>query len=452
MNVLEIIVDFYVVSGTKFNGIPLLRLVRETGRSVEELKEELIPLIRDSSVSINFGDRHPNAHVKALAPEPPDEQIAKLTALDRRAAAADDTEEPVIEFPGPDGEMTRLFMSCGSPLSHVCLYPEHRSLRDRIDVTSFAGQPFTLRLALGEPQLSFENFDLAVLETYRNDPRYHYRTNDIGGSLWIHDEHYESDSVPEADKALLEHFGFSYNENLERAVAGFLRDLSRLTPEHQRIWQARIVKGRYFLHPDYGRSVAGEWPEKLNLFDAFLMELEVTNGMCQKMGKSHLFRDAPAPSDRPREFAFLLRPTVKEFQGFVSLLDKLLSESLNRDFFKGDLELTEDIERSDGKVEVRQKGTIALLGVWVRKKVRLKDPKPFDAAVATIKEVRKLRQRPAHALDDNRFDRELFKEQRELMVRAYGAVRVLRLLFANHPSAKLFPVPDELFNGEIWPF
>ncbi len=116
------------------------------------------------------------------------------------------------------------------------------------------------------------------------------------------------------------------------------------------------------------------------------------------------------------------------------------------------MELAEDIERNDGKVEVRQKGTIALLAEWVRKKVRLNDPKPFDDAIATLKEVRKLRQRPAHSLDDNRFDRGLFKEQRELMMRAYEAVRMVRLLFANHPAAKTCPVPKELFNGDIWPF
>ena len=452
MTVLERIVAFYVASGTEFNGIPLLRLAQETKRSVEELKEELVSLVRDGSVSINFGDRHPNAHVKAFAPESPDQQLAKLEIFVYKNEKSVKIEEPDGDFQGPDGEMTRMLLSYGSPGAHVCLYPERQSLEGYIDVSRFEGEPFTLRLALGEPLLSFENFDLAVLETYRNDPRYHYSTDDIGGSLWISDEHYVSDSVPEADKALLEHFGFSYNKDFERAVAVFLRDLSRLTPEHQRIWQARIVKGQYSLHPDYSRSITGEWPEKLNLLDAFLMELEVINGMSQKMGKPHLFRDAPAPCDRPREFAFLLRPTVKEFQGFISLLDKLLSESLNKDFFKGDVELTEDIERSDGKVEVRQKGTISLLAEWVGKKVQLSDPKPFDEAIATVKEVRKLRQRPAHALDDNRFDSELFKEQRELIFRAYTAVRIFRLLFANHPSARSYPVPEELVNGEIWLF
>jgi len=63
-----------------------------------------------------------------------------------------------------------------------------------------------------------------------------------------------------------------------------------------------------------------------------------------------------------------------------------------------------------------------------------------------------MRQRPAHAVDEDRFDQKYFKEQRELIIEAYSAVRTLRLMFANHPdveSAKI-KIPDWLQEGKIW--
>src|SRR5262245_316634 len=137
--------------------------------------------------------------------------------------------------------------------------------------------------------LPYETFDLAVLEAYRNDPRFYYHTNDIGGRICISDEFFLAEDIPEAEKVLLQTFGFAYDDKFNRAVAVFLRYLNDLSPEHQRIWQAKIVKGEYFLHPDYARSSGGDWPEKLSLFDAFLEEMRQINTMCRLIGKPPLF-------------------------------------------------------------------------------------------------------------------------------------------------------------------
>jgi hypothetical protein len=81
--------------------------------------------------------------------------------------------------------------------------------------------PFTLRLALGDGQLEYRPFDLAVLEDYRNDPRYIYQSNDISGWISVHDEHYTSAAMREPDKVMLETFGFCYDDDMNRAVAVF---------------------------------------------------------------------------------------------------------------------------------------------------------------------------------------------------------------------------------------
>jgi len=72
--------------------------------------------------------------------------------------------------------------------------------------------------------------------------------------------------------------------------------------------------------------------------------------------------------------------------------------------------------------------------------------------LATFKEIRKLRQRPAHGLDEDKFDQKYFQHQRELIIRAYTGVRTIRLLFTNHPKVKGYEVPEWLYLGQIWTY
>ena len=43
-------------------------------------------------------------------------------------------------------------------------YPSPTDSVIAVDRIQYAGRPFTLRMALGEPQLTFQAFDLSVLE------------------------------------------------------------------------------------------------------------------------------------------------------------------------------------------------------------------------------------------------------------------------------------------------
>lgn len=61
-----------------------------------------------------------------------------------------------------------------------------------------------------------------------------------------------------------------------------------------------------------------------------------------------------------------------------------------------------------------------------------------------------LAQASIHAVHEDEFDQRYFREQRELVMKAYEAVRTLRLILANHPATKKHEVPDWLFKGEIW--
>lgn len=415
----ESIAKFYLESGD-FNGFPVYLLKQEFGLSDAEAKNVIRDLIKSRRIDAVFGNIHPNPHIKAFSNIPSEDQLKFLDEL---------------EF----GE-------------HFCLYPSQDILSALPDAQRFEHAPYEKELALGAGQLDFRVFDLSVLEYYRNDPRYYYETDFINGQISIRDEYFESDSMPEHDQVLLQTFGFAYDDELNRAVAVFLRYLSKLSPEHQRIWAAKALNGNYKLHPDYYRnSILSEWGTRISIFDAFTQELALINEMAALMGKAGLFKEAYA-KDRPKEFGFLLRPTLAEFNSFVLLLDKMMSDNINKEFFANDLSLEEDEERDDGKTIVRQKGTIALLAEWVRMYFRPADPKPLDEMFSAFRKVRKLRQKPAHAVNEDVFDLKYFKEQRQVVIAAYDAVRTIRLIFANHPSVRSNPpaVGEHLHQGKIW--
>jgi hypothetical protein len=168
------------------------------------------------------------------------------------------------------------------------------------------------------------------------------------------------------------------------------------------------------------------------------------------MDKPPLFRNEYDP--RPKGFSFLVRPTTKEVNDFVLLLDQMMSDNINKDFFRGDVELESETTRSDGKVIVAPKGTIQLMEQWFQKKMRFTNPAPFNQMISSFKKVRRLRQKPAHKSEDNKFDQEIFQEQRKLALEAYAAIRAIRLMLANHPATQTHKVPGWLFEGEIWSF
>lgn len=417
-NLLQEVTSFYLNS-RDFNGISIFNIITRLKIVIATLQQALIPLVEQDKISLVFGDSHPNPHIKAFKEEASDKQIEKIKNVEL--------------------------------LEDACVYPSPSHLKQVVDVSEYQERPFTLRLALGEPQLAFESFDLRVLEDYRNDPRYYYTCDDVDGMISVSDKYYESEEMASHDQVLLQTFGFSYDENLNRAVAVFLCYLSDLSPEHQQIWNARVVKGDYKLHPNYAASSMGYWPETVPIFEAFAEEIHTINEMAKLMGRPVLFK-REVGEEKPRGFSFLIRPTLKEYNDFIHLLDKLISDNLNKKFFLDDVPLETEEERNDGKIVIREKGTIQILSDWLSKMVNVSDKKPLEEMLDTFKKIRKERQHPAHAIEDDIFDQKYFEKQRHMMIKAYEAVRTLRLLFANHSKAKAYEVPDWLYNRDIVPY
>jgi hypothetical protein len=415
-SILASIKNFYFRS-PDFNGYPVYRLKQEYALSNPEAKKLISEFISSGNIDVVFSG---NPHIRPFSSPSIASQLAQLEQLDFS--------------------------------EHFCLYPTAETLASASEIEAYRDRPYSLELACGVGQLEFRTFDLTVLEYYRNDPRYHYETNSLSGSISVQDKFYESDLMAKRDQILLQSFGFAYDDQLNRAVAVFVCYLSGLSPEHQRIWAAKELKGDHKLHPDYYRNcILGEWGTRIPIFDAFVEELAVINEMAELMQMKPLFRRT-FKDNRPPEFAFLLRPTQAEFNRFVLTLDQMMSDNLNKEFFRGHVSLEDEEIRSDGKIIIKPLGTIVLLDRWLRKHFHPKNTDELDRLFTTFRKIRNLRQRPAHAVNRDSFDQEHFKNQRELILEAYDAVRALRMSFANHPWVKRNPprIGKELFEGLIW--
>jgi len=416
--ILDEIVGFYVQS-KDFNGIPLDELPHRLRCSWPDLLAPLVQLIKAKKVTLTFSSVFVNPHIKAFPDLSPSQQIQKLKSE------------------GPVG---------------ICAYPTASVIQSAVNVAQYEDRPFTKRLVLGEPQLLPLYFDLTVLERYYADPRYQFEFRDYYGSISISDLYYESESLPQRDKVFLKTFGLGYDPQDNRVVCVFLRYLFGLSPEHQQVWNAYLLPTACKMADDYYRNtILGEWAEGMSIYEAFLQEQVCINDMSRLIGRPPLFRETYR-DDRPRQFSLFLRPTRSNYYNFILLLDKLISSNINKDFFRGEIPLDKEIHRRDGKIESQQRGTLTLLNDWLRTKWRVEDDSGFEEIVQPLKKVRTLRQKPVYNISEDEFDPEYYRKQEELMVEVYGALRLIRLLFANHPKVRGYKVPDWLYKGKIKPY
>ena len=414
----------YLRDDGDFNGLPLTALGNMFKLSWPALRHVLIVSIIAERGHVLWGDVVVNPHINGTG------------------------------YPSVAAQVKYLRTAKG-PSAHACFYPGKDELYASIDIGDYSGRPYALELALGQPQLAFRVFDLQALECYRNDPRYSYDCSDISGSISISTEHSGETGVRRSDQTVLKTFGFAYDEEGNRVVAVFLRYLSDLSPEHQQLWKARELGAKYSLHPDYYRAaILGQWPEHVSLFDAFCQELWLINQMTKAIRGEELFmRDFGEYGEtRPKKFAFLLRPTVEEFNSFAHLLDKLLSDNISKKFFDGLLSLNEEIPKPDGRYEVRQKGTIRLLDEFVRQNFKTSDWTPWNECISGLRQIRQTRQKPAHALNEDRFDAKISRQQRDLAIMGYEVISTIRQVFERHERVKVLDleIPDWLQNGKIW--
>jgi hypothetical protein len=133
---------------------------------------------------------------------------------------------------------------------------------------------------------------------------------------------------------------------------------------------------------------------------------------------------------------------------FLRYLSSLSPE--HQQYWKSFIQLELETERPDGKIVVTQKGTLALLEEWLRTEIRWDDEDEAIAIiVAPLKNIRRLRQGPAHKFETNKFSQEYDDQQHEIVRGAYVALRHLRMTLASHPGAPAINVPRWIADGKI---
>jgi hypothetical protein len=411
---LELVIDAYSES-SGFNGVLGSHLAELLDVDWEGVKPKIEDLIRSELVEIVHEDWFPNTHIKPFDPPPVSEQIRKL------------------------GDST--------PTS-LCVYPTTKALAAKRKPRRYSGRPYSSRLWRGEPQFRPVFFDLAVLDRYRTDPRYRFGFDDNGGFIGVKDAYFVSSEFRARDKILLQTFGIGYDARGGRVVAVFLWYLSELTPEHQRTWEAHERDDPCAINPDYFRSAMGEFPTHGSIYTALLLEQIAINQMCEAMGRPLLLHRTYS-GDRPPGFHVFFQPTLRYFHAFVLELDKLLSQNLDCRFFTGEVSQTRSIQRKDGVVVQQQRGSLDQLEEWLRTSFITDDRTAVDRVIEPMREVRRERQAPAHAIVEDRFDIAYWDRQDELVKRAYLAMRTLRLILTNYPGAQNVVIPEWISEGRI---
>ncbi len=293
-------------------------------------------------------------------------------------------------------------------------------------------------------------FDVHVLERYFNNPKYSVFYSDYRGSISIKDEYFDVTNESEYVK----NFGLAYNKKNpeKRAIVAFAADLAKLSGKAQSHWHSLLLDNSEDYYPNEGfvkNLIRGEWVENISIFDALLMEIHLINKMCEcieipKMFKEEFKFNTMNKEDRPINYHIVLLPTRDNYYSFISTLEKLVINNLEPKTFTTDSLLIKAVESKTD--EGNNKGTLVLLSEWFSQNVKAEE---IDKKIiAPLKNLRKIRQKPAHELYANIYDEKIWIDQKKLMHNVYSAVRAIRLLLANHPLGRHVKIPEVLFDGK----
>jgi hypothetical protein len=323
----------------------------------------------------------------------------------------------------------------------VCLYPTPQALSKPGTRRAYRGQPYRQAMAKGRGALELAYFRFDVLEQYRNDPRFAFEFADFGATAVIGDDAFQDETEPEHDKIVMSHMGFAYdlsqyeavdpNSPIVRRVCAFYGDLAKLSPTHQQRWKTYEVDANgLYPHPGWWEPQMGHWADGIGPFEKFLFEQQMLNEFYEKAHGVALFGTV---DERPREFGWILRPSQHEWDGFILLLDKLLSENLRSDGL-------------DAAHAARQNEDGHHLGSLSRLQAMLTQRQiPAEAVkevLAPFREIRNARQRPAHSLRTNITDRTFVHRQVELIGRVNESLELLRRFWQRHPANRDWEEPE----------
>lgn len=424
----------FFISSHDFNGMPLRDISKKFEIDYVESIELVKDLVRNGSISIQSSTNPHIIHTRHYAID------GQLKVLDM---AKDNKEEVLFSA----GDITFTSETTDYP---ICLYPSPDYLKNNRDVSELIEKPYTKMLALGEPQLEFHFFEIDVLERYYNDPRYRFEFDDYSGLITIETDDEGKPLLEEKDQTFLQTFGLGFDENENRVAVVFTRYLSDFPSGHQLYWQTKEIHSPCkVLKEYYVNSIEGDFTDSMSIFSAFMGEINCLYDLTKHIYGKSLLNQKFEEDKRPKEMTFFFLPTSKNYEDFVHLLDKMLSDNINKKFFDGKIEEYELVPIENNLVERKMKGTIKMLEEWFNKNFRPKDKQLHNDIFKYLKDIRKERQNPAHRISKNVYDKKYINMQIEMIEKAYTVVHALRTAYQLHPLAKTFEIPLYLDEAKI---
>ncbi len=427
----EKIFDFiykYFISSSDFNGVSLREISGKFDISYIESIEIVKDLVFEKKVSIQSST---NPYIIGYGHFPIENQIQVLDE------AKNYKSEKLFEF----GDVVFTTENCEYP---VCLYPHPEYLQNNRDLSSFSDKPYSKELALGEPQLKPHFFEIDVLTRYFDDPRYYFNFDEFGGTIYPKSDRENKQILKEKDEAFLQTFGIGVDENFDRIAVVYNRYLNDLSAEHQLFWKSKEIFTKCkILKEYYETSILGEFTNSISVYTAFIDELNFVYDLTNRIYGKNLFIRKFESENKPKELTYFFIPTLKNYENFIHLLDKLLSDNINKKFFDDKLEPYEMKEIEPGIYERKLKGTLTMLEEWLLNQFN-ENQNEIKELIKYAKNIRKERQSPAHEITFNEYDKKYNAKQKNVIQSAYNFVHGLRVIFMNNPLSCDVEVPYHL--------
>lgn len=429
----KLVFSFFCES-SDFNGVALRNISETLGLDYKDSIDQVKELVKKGVVSIQSST---NPHIIGFTHHAIESQLVILD----QAKNIDVTKKTYgnIEFVTENTEYP------------ICVYPSTEYLKENRDLGEFGYAKFTSALALAEPQLSFRFFETDVLERYSNDPRFDFEFHDFSGSISCKYDESGKAILREEDQIFLKSFGLGFDPSSNRLVAVILRDLGRLSFEHQVYWSTKELPASEckVLSDYYDNIIRGNWITAKSVFYALIDEINAIYKLTLSVFGVPLFRKELDGEHRPKNFTFFFSPTTKNYYDFINLLDKYISENINKSFFEGKLDLEEKKPIDEETFERIQKGTLRLLEEWINTVFRYADESIPKEIMKPLKKVRKERQSPAHKVIDNSYDPSLIELQKEIMEGCYLSLGSIRRNIQTHPKARGVELDDSLERDNV---
>lgn len=299
-------------------------------------------------------------------------------------------------------------------------------------------KPFSELLKKGNHPYELFYFDIKVLKDFTDDPRYYISNFDERWNISIKTESDDDEKIHPREKIVLDNIGWGYDEIGTRVIAIFLKQLSNLPSQMQLRFYSYLNETDVYLDKSFINSINAHWSSETSIFKAILYEILEINNICEIIFNDCLFEDT-FEEKRPEDFRLILLPTIKEYNNFISSVDKMVYDNVNKEFFKSKLEKNwKTIKRS---------GSLDLLSEWLTS-LNVEQEK-IDNIINSIDDVRQERNIVSHEIHDNELKIEFYEKQCISLLKIYHALKLLIEILIECPNLNEYELDKWFIDDKI---